>query len=194
MNDRINQVISKSILSNKPCKKLLEHDGITTNNLLLRNPLSPVILNCKNVKGLKEINKEIGNSFNLIKNLDEYQYIICNYIPQLKDTNIFKIKFQKIRILISLYFEKLTTVILDKNMITSIIKDWNRIGNAILVETSELIFQFREYSNKDNDDLQLGKSNDLTIDLSIDHFKNFQFNEEEINEILFKIYSIKKDN
>ena len=45
-----------------------------------------------------------GLALTLVKNFDEYQYIICNYVPQLSDNNIYKIKFQKVRILVFLFY------------------------------------------------------------------------------------------
>ena len=140
---------------------------------------------------LKEKISGLGNSITIIKNLDEYQFLICKYIPILSDQNIFKFKFQKVRVLIFLFISKFTiTLIENKTQSSSMLYDLNKSGNGILKETSELIQLFR--STLTIEKLNIDKSRNLEdqINLQNDYFIDFDHNESEVNKILFSIYGI----
>ena len=178
-------------MSSKPCKKVLEYDGIVSNRLVIREQSGKLMLNCKNVPALKEKISGLGNSITIIKNLDEYQFLICKYIPILSDQNIFKFKFQKVRLLIFLFISKFTiTLIENKTQSSSMLYDLNKSGNGILKETSELIQLFR--STLTIEKLNIDKSRNLEdqINLQNDYFIDFDHNESEVNKILFSIYGI----
>ena len=186
-----NLFVSKIILSSKPCKKVLEYDGIGSNRLVVRDDSGKLMLSCKNVPVLKEKINGLGNSITIIKNLDEYQFLICKYIPILSDQNIFKFKFQKVRLLIFLFISKFTiTLIENKTQSSSMLYDLNKSGNGILKETSELIQLFR--STLTIEKLNIDKSRNLEdqINLQNDYFIDFDHNESEVNKILFSIYGI----
>lgn len=185
---------SQIILSTGPCDRLLEYDGITSNRLVLREHTGKLILSCKNVPTLKEKICGLGNSITIIKNLDEYQYLICKYIPNLSNKSIFKFKFQKIRLLIFLFIHKFTKTLVQKNhQISDILDRLNKSGNNILKETSELIQVYREASNTKGFDIDKSKDIESQINLNNDHFVYFDHTESEINKILFRIYSLDPD-
>ena len=124
-------------------------DGISSNNLLLKDQTGKVLLNCKNVNVLKGKIDGVGVSFAITKNLDEYQFLICKYIPALPDHNVFKLKFQKMRLLITMFINKMVDVLLQSRINSKALADLNKHGNAILLEVSELTHEFRE---RDKDD------------------------------------------
>ena len=95
LTESMHSFISKSVISSTTCKKYLASDGISSNNLLLKDQTGKVLLNCKNVNVLKGKIDGIGVSFAITKNLDEYQFLICKYIPALPDHDIVQDKISK---------------------------------------------------------------------------------------------------
>jgi hypothetical protein len=159
--------------------------------LVLREQTGKLMLNCKNVPALKEKISGLGISITIIKNLDEYQFLICKYIPNLSDQNIFKFKFQKIRLLIFLFVSKFTiTLIENRDQSSTKLHDLNKSGNGILKETSELIQLFRSTSTNEKIDIDKSKNFEDQINLQHDYFIDFDHNESEVNKILFSIYGI----
>ena len=189
MSQSIRLLISNIILSSEPCKKLLEYDGIGSNRLVLREQTGKLMLNCKNVPALKEKIRGLGISITIIKNLDEYQFLICKFIPNLSDQNIFKFKFQKIRLLIFLFAHEFTNILIEnKGQSSNSLVDLNKSGNGILQETSELIQVFRGTQVTDRVNIESSKNIEDQINLKMDHFFHFGHTESEINNILFTIY------
>jgi hypothetical protein len=152
------------------------------------------MLNCKNVPALKEKIEGLGISITIIKNLDEYQFLICKYIPDLSDQNIFKFKFQKMRLLIFLFISKFTlTLIENRDQSSKILHDLNKSGNGILKEISELIQLFRNTSTIEKLNFDKSKNLEDQINLQKDYFIDFDHNENEVNKILFSIYGINQE-
>ena len=180
--------ISKSVISSTTCKKFLASDGISTNNLLLKDQSGKVLLNCKNVNALKGKIDGIGVSFAITKNLDEYQFLICKYIPTLPDHDVFKLKFQKMRLLITMFINKMVHVLLQPKINSKVLADLNKHGNAILLEVSELTHEFRERDKGDSVKYILNKKNMDMINLKMDYFMQFDATETQINGILLSIY------
>ena len=138
------------VLFTASCKKFLASDGISSSNLLLKDQSGKVLLNCKNVNALKSKIDGIGVSFAITKNLDEYQFLLCNYIPTLPDHDIFKIKFQKMRLLIMMFINKMVNELLQPKINSTVLADLNKHGNAILLEVSELTHEYRERDKSDS--------------------------------------------
>ena len=180
--------ISKSVISSAICKKYLASDGISTNNLLLKDQTGKVLLNCKNVSVIKGKISGIGISFAITKNLDEYQFLISKYIPALPDHDIFKLKFQKMRLLISMFIHKMVDVLLQPKIDSETLVDLNKHGNAILLEVSELTHEFRETDKDDRVKYILNKEDMDLINLKMDYFVQFGATEIQINSILLSIY------
>ncbi len=180
--------ISKSVISSTTCKKFLASDGISTNNLLLKDQSGKVLLNCKNVNALKGKIDGIGVSFAITKNLDEYQFLICKYIPTLPDHDVFKLKFQKMRLLITMFINKMVHVLLQPKINSKVLADLNKHGNAILLEVSDLTHEFRERDKGDSVKYILNKKNMDMINLKMDYFMQFDATETQINGILLSIY------
>ncbi|HEY0579732.1 MAG TPA: hypothetical protein VGC75_03395 [Candidatus Nitrosocosmicus sp.] len=196
MNSLINDVISNVVLSSKTCCKFLENDGISTRVFLLKSFDNKKLINYKDVKILRNKIPSVGLAITIVKNFDEYQYILCDYVPKLNDNNFYKIKFQKIRILIFLFFKSLSTF-LTENMDNNILIEWIREANFLLMETSQIILDYRE-TLRNSDGKSTITNSTITIDtlpkndkLKRDYFNYFGTNEEKIDEILYSIYGIK---
>ncbi|GKS60879.1 hypothetical protein YTPLAS21_03370 [Candidatus Nitrosocosmicus sp.] len=182
-------------MSSKPCKKVLEYDGIGSNRLVIREQSGKLMLNCKNVPALKEKISGLGVSITIIKNLDEYQFLICKYIPNLSDQNIFKFKFQKIRLLIFLFIDKFTINLLENSdLLSNKLNDLNKAGNGILKETSELLQLFRGIATSEGFNIDRTKNLENQINLQKDYFVNFELDESKVNKILFSVYGINMED
>ena len=188
LTESMHSFISKSVISSTTCKKYLASDGISSNNLLLKDQTGKVLLNCKNVNVLKGKIDGIGVSFAITKNLDEYQFLICKYIPALPDHDMFKLKFQKMRLLITMFINKMVDVLLQSKINSKALADLNKHGNAILLEVSELTHEFRERDQDDRVKYLLNEENMDMLNLKMDYFIQFGATEIQINRILLSIY------
>lgn len=193
LTESMHSFISKSVISPASCKKFLASDGISSNNLLLKDQTGKVLLNCKNVNTLKSKIDGIGISFAITKNLDEYQFLLCKYIPVLADHDVFKLKFQKMRLLITMFINKLVDVLLQTNIRAKDLVDLNKHGNAILLEVSELTHEYRERDKDDTVKYIFNQKNMDTINLKMDYFIKFNTTEIQINKILLSIYGYETD-
>src|SRR5215213_5836436 len=192
MNVLINDVISNIVLSPKPCSRLLENDGISTRFFLLRDfDNKKKLIYFKDVTVLRSNVPKAGLAITIVKNFDEYQHIICNYVPKLNDNNFYKIKFQKIRILIYLFFHSISKILTDAND-QNVLDDWIKESNSLLKETSELILDYRESSNNGNNNSveSLDKILIQKVKLKQDYFNYFNISEEKIDRTLYSIYGI----
>ena len=190
MTNMINEIISNIVLYSKNCSKLLEFDGISSRVFLLKGFNNKKLIYIKDVKILRNTIPSAGLALTLIKNLDEYQFIICNYVPRLNDDNIFKIKFQKIRILVFLFFYRLSQMLIEKK-ISENLQIWIKEANSLLVEVSQLILEFREYLQNSavynsNSDLSLINN----VKLKKEYFSFFNLDEKTIDKEIFSIYGI----
>jgi hypothetical protein len=188
LTQSMHSLISKSVISSTSCKKFLASDGISTNSLLLKDQSGKVLLNCKNVNAIKGKIDGIGVSFAITKNLDEYQFLICKFIPVLSDHDVFKLKFQKIRLLIILFINKMVDVLLQPKVNSKVLADLNKHGNAILLEVSELTHEFRERDKDGSINYSFNNKNTDKINLKMDYFVQFDTTEIQINRILLSIY------
>ena len=192
MNFLINDVITNVVLSSKPCYRFLENDGISTRFFLLRDfDNKKKLIYFKDVMALRNNVPKAGIAITIVKNFDEYQHIICSYVPKLNDNNFYKIKFQKIRILIYLFFHSVSKILTDDND-QNVLDDWIKESNSLLKETSELILDYRESSNNGNNYgvESLNKSLIQKVKLKQDYFNYFNMSEEKIDRTLFSIYGI----
>lgn len=188
LTESMHSLVSKSVISSTTCKKFLDSDGISSNNLLLKDQSGKVLLNCKNVNALKGKIDGIGVSFAITKNLDEYQFLICKYIPTLPDHDVFKLKFQKMRLLIILFINKMVDLLLQPKINSKVLAELNKHGNAILLEVSELTHEYRERDKDDSVTYSFNNKNTDKINLKMDYFIQFDATEIQINRILLSIY------
>lgn len=191
LSSQLSILISHILSNSKLCKKQLEFDGISSNRFILRNQSGKLLLSIKNVPTLKDKIPGLGNSITIVKNFDEYQYLLCSQVPTLNDNSVWKFKFQKIRILIYLYIDKLTRLVVDDQppkLRCTALDTLNKTGNGILLETSEIIQLFRETLPADIPILDIKKDLNIQISLKKDHFAIFQMNEKDVDTILLSYY------
>lgn len=189
--DMINEIISNVLLYSKNCSKFLEYDGISSKIFLLKGFDNKKLIYVKDIKMLRNKFPSFGLILTLVKNFDEYQYIICNYVPQLNDDNVYKIKFQKIRILVFLFFYRLSQILLEKKILKNL-DAWIKEANSLLLEMSQLILEFREYLQKtpaavDKANLEMDAKN---VKLKKDYYGFFTLVEEVIDKEICSIYGI----
>jgi hypothetical protein len=194
MNSLIDDVISNVVLSSKTCNRYLESDGISSRVFLLKSFDNKKLINYKDVKILRNKIPSVGVAITIVKNFDEYQYILCDYVPKLNDNNFYKIKFQKIRILIFLFFKSLSTFLIE-NADNNILTEWIREANSLLMETSQIILDYRE-TLRNGDDKSTSSATAINTlhkndKLKRDYFNYFGSSEEKIDELLYSIYGIK---
>ncbi|MBA3978028.1 MAG: hypothetical protein H0X50_07555 [Nitrosopumilus sp.] len=187
-NSLINSIISNVVLSSKPCSKLLESDGISSKIFILRDYDNKKLVSFKDVRPMRNNVPELGKAINITKNLDEYLYIICNYVPNINDNNFFKIKFQKIRILIHLFFNGFSKII-SEYINPDSLNEWTRESNLLLMETSDLVLEYRD-SLKDERDIQPIGDFDQQVKLKRDYFNYFGMKEDNLDTALYSIYGI----
>src|SRR5919107_1610239 len=145
----LNEVISNVLMYSQGCSKFLEYDGISSRIFSLKGFDNVKLIYFKDVKILKSKVPTAGLALTLVKNFDEYQYIICNYVPQLSDNDIYKIKFQKVRILIFLFFYTLSKI-MRESIETNVLENWIKEANSFLIEISQIILDYRESLKKNN--------------------------------------------
>lgn len=188
INSLTNSIISNVVLSSKPCSKLLESDGISSKTFTLRNFDNSKLISLKDVRTLKNNVPKLGTAINIVKNLDEYLYIICNYVPNINDSNFFKIKFQKIRVLIHLLFNRLSKI-LSETIDPDGLNEWVGESNALLVETSDLVLEYRN-SLKNEKNSGSAENLEQKVKLNRDYFIYFGMKEESMDVALYSIYGV----
>ncbi len=193
MKISLNDVVSNVVLSSKSCSRYLENDGISTRLLLLKGFDNKKLISYTDVKKLKNVIPSAGLALTIVKNFDEYQYIICNYVPKLKDNNFFKIKFQKIRILVFLFFYDLSSIFAETQD-PQILERWIKESNKLLMETSQIILDYREalkdenFKSNFNSHIIVNKNDKLKQD----YFAYFNTDENKVDRILYSIYGIEQ--
>lgn len=188
INRLANSIISNVVLSSKPCSKLLENDGISSKAFTLRSFDGRKLIGLKDVRTLKKSVPRLGTAINIVKNLDEYLYIVCNYVPNINDSNFFKIKFQKIRVLIHLLFSSLSKI-LSETTNPDDLNDWIGESNSLLVETSDLVLEYRD-SLKNEKNGESAENFEQKVKLNRDYFSYFGMKEESMDVALYTIYGI----
>jgi hypothetical protein len=176
------------VLSSKPCSKLLESDGISSKVFTLRSFDNGKSISLKDVRTLKTSVPQLGTAINIVKNLDEYLYIVCNYVPNINDVNFFKIKFQKIRVLTHLLFYRLSKILSDAIDLDGL-NEWIGESNPLLVETSDLVLEYRD-SLKNEKNIESTENFEQKVKLNRDYFSYFGMKEESMDVALYSIYGI----
>jgi hypothetical protein len=168
----LNTIVSRLLLGSN-CNKLLAGDGITSSHLNIEGMhgiFDPVSIDVRQVR--KDISA-IGETSSTAKNLDEYQFLICSFVPSLPDSNLSKLLLQKYRIAIIASFAKLSTIL--KEIRPDTLAQWNKHAKLLLEETSDAYVK-----SKSNSKLQ------LTIHKEV--FAFFGVPEDTIDAALKAIY------
>lgn len=118
-------------LSAAGCRKFLASDGITSPNFELLPLVGVFEGKSIDARAARKSLPALGETFSIAKNLDEYQRMICLFIPSLVDRDPVKAQLQKYRIGIIAAFARLASFIEDGNIL-----EWNRHAKMILEEAS----------------------------------------------------------
>jgi hypothetical protein len=168
-------IINKYIIADIKCHKLVANDGITTQDLII-DKVEGLFEGIRvNIKSGRRLLPSIGISSGIVKNLDQYQYIVCSEIRSIPDANPYKNELQKYRIAIIASFAKLVPILqsrFDKDL-----KKWNYFAQILLTQISELLVKERTNQNK------YEKSNSDSAP-----FDYFDVPEKEVDNILQSIY------
>lgn len=164
--------ILKYVLNNFHNRRILIENGIDTRRLVIAKLDSIFEKSLVEILDIKKINPEIGKTSSLIKNLDEYQYIFGNLIPEMDDKNRFKMDMQKSRVYI---FYAMTVIInyFKKNQFEKI-DAWNTNVNN-LEKISEFYVDYR--------------NNDLDKKINFDDISNYlDIDDDFINKTIEQYY------
>lgn len=122
-----------AVMSQARCKKFLAGDGITTLEFAVSAFPGAFEELSVDARAAKKRSPAFGDAFSVAKNLDEYQYKICELVPSLADSPV-KTLLQKYRIAIASAFAKLVSVIRhDQNSL----QVWTAHARLVLVEASD---------------------------------------------------------
>ncbi len=90
--------------------------------------------------------------------------------------------------MIHLFFNGLSKIISDDFNPASL-NEWIRESNALLIETSDLVLEYRDYLKGEKDILSIGDFNQK-VKLKQDYFNYFDTKEENMDNKLYSIYGI----
>ncbi|HZI70124.1 MAG TPA: hypothetical protein VFD60_03080 [Nitrososphaeraceae archaeon] len=168
-------IVNKYIIADIKCHKLVSKDGITTQDLVI-DKVGGLFEGIQvNTKTERSSLPSIGISLGIMKNLDQYQYIVCSEIRSIPDANPYKNELQKYRIAIIASFAKLVPILQSRS--DKDLKNWNYFAQILLTQISELLVKERTNPNK------YGKS-----DSDSAPFDYFDVPEKEVDNILQSIY------
>ena len=170
-------IINKYVINDIKCHKLLSKNGITTQDLIIDKVEGLFEGIWVNIKSQRSLLPSISSASSIVKNLDEYQYIVCSEIRSIPDTSPYKKELQKYRITIIASFAKLIPIL--RSRFDEDLKKWNYFAQILLTQISEMLVKARLNQNK------YDKSNS---DLMKSMFDYFDVPEKEVDSILQSIY------
>ncbi|GEM_PF-491032 len=130
----VNLIVNRH-LSMSGCQRMLSSDGITSSVLAIRGIAGVFEGISLDMRSARKQNVSFGECASTAKNLDEYQFRICTYVPLVADTNPSKIQLQKYRIAIISAFAKLSSILVTGK--TQSLAEWNSIAKMLLVDASD---------------------------------------------------------
>ena len=171
-------IINKYIINDVKCHKLLSKDGIRTQDLIIDKVEGLFEGIWINTKSQRVILPSIGNAAGIMRNLDEYQYIVCSEIRFISDINSYKKELQKYRITIIASFAKVIPILQSRS--DEDLKKWNYFAQILLTQISETRVKSKLNSTKYND-----KTNNNLMRSMFDYFN---MPEKELDDILQRVY------
>ena len=174
----INAIIAGPI-SNPRCEKLLARDGILTPDLSIKRLYGIFDEISIVVKTAKTTLPCIGETASIAKNLDEYQYRICQQVPSMPDSDPLKIELQKYRIVTITAFAKLVPLLIEGNL--EKLKKWNIHAKKLLVDVSAV--NIKSKSRVNSDSMQNGE-------MTMESFAVFGIAEYQLESALRMMYGI----
>ncbi len=166
--------IIQYVLSNYRNKRFIVEDGINTSRLIIDKINGIFEKNIFEPSDIKKINPNFAKTISIIKNLDEYQYLLGQAIPELDDNNLFKLDLLKSRIYI-FYVTSIIVYYLKNSQFEKIV-EWNQYANTLLEKISDFYVDFT--------------NNDLNRKLDFGNIsKHFCIDEDFINNTLNSCYN-----
>jgi hypothetical protein len=168
------KIIQKYIINDAKCCKFMSKDGITTQELAIEKVdgiFDSIQIDVRPESTLPLIVRACG----ILKNLDDYQYIVCSEVRGIPDSNPYKKILQKYRVTIVAAFARFIMIIHSKIM--TVLQEWIHFARLLLEVLSDTLAKARL-----NTDFKL--SNEPT-ELMFDYFG---IPEKEMDELLEKIY------
>jgi len=152
----------------------MSKDGITTQELVLEKLegiFEPLQVDMKGDTSHQAIHKACG----ILKNLDDYQYILCLEVRSIADSNPYKMILQKYRVTIVSAFAKF--VVLVRSNMTAVLQDWSLNAQLLLEGISDTLPKAR----LNMDIKQINEPPDMMFDY-------FDMPKREVDDLLESIY------
>ncbi len=134
------RIIERYIINDVKCCKLLSEDGITTRGLAIEG-VEGIFEGLRIDASRETIPPIFRRACGILKNLDDYQYIVCSEIRSFPDSNPYKKILQKYRVTIVAAFAKFILVIRSR-MITAL-RDWTNFAQHLLTSISDILANAR---------------------------------------------------
>lgn len=170
-------VIKKYFEEGEDCKRYIIDDGISTKRFSIKKnnriweDLSIMI------QEHYEKHKFLKKSLSLMKNIDDYQFLICKELPDIPDTEKYKLELQKYRIILILLFKEFIEIL--KSQRADKVENWNNYTKNVIQIVSEIWIKKNKYTSKPK-----GKDN-LTYEM---------VNENRIEAELKRVYEIEDED
>lgn len=169
-------IIDRYVINDVKCCKLLFKDGITTQELVIEKVEGIIKGVWIDVRVQKPLVPGLGSACGILKNLDQYQYIVCSEIRSIPDSNPYKKDLQKYRITIIAAFAKFVMIIHSRAEI--VLREWIRFAQLLLEFISDTLARARlghSYVESNNNS-------------SSSMFDYFGIPEKEVEYLLQEIY------
>src|SRR5919197_6257557 len=177
MSQLYNLIISKYIINDPKCHKLLSSNGITSRHLVIEKASGLFEGIRVDIKSEASTLPNIVKASGIAKNLDQYQYIVCSEVRDISDTNLYKKELQKYRIAIIASFAKLISILLSRS--DKDLQKWNNFAQILLTQISEILVKVR---------LKQYKHDNINKDLLKSTFDYFDLPESDVDRTLQSIY------
>ena len=177
MSQLYNLIISKYIINDPKCHKLLSSNGITSRHLVIEKASGLFEGIRVDIKSEASTLPNIVKASGIAKNLDEYQYIVCSEVRDIPDTNPYKKELQKYGIAIIASIAKLVSILLSR--CDEDLQSWSYFAQILLTQISDILLNVR---------LKQDKLDNINKDLSESTFGYFGLPESDVDRILESIY------
>lgn len=169
-------IIDRYVINDVKCCKLLSKDGITTQELVIEKVEGIIKGIWIDARVQVPLVPGLGSACGILKNLDQYQYIVCSEIRSFPDSNPYKKDLQKYRITIIAAFAKFAMIIDSRADI--VIREWIRFAQLLLELISDALVKAR----LGND---YARSSNISSSSMFDYFS---IPEREVEYLLQEIY------
>ncbi|HEY7571094.1 MAG TPA: hypothetical protein VH796_06980 [Nitrososphaeraceae archaeon] len=168
------RIIDRYVLNDVKCCKFLTEDGITTSRLAIES-VEGIFEGFRIDTSRETIPPIFRRACGILKNLDDYQYIVCSEIRSIPDSNRYKKILQKYRVTIVAAFVKFILTIHSRVIVA--LHDWTHFAQQLLTGISNTLANARINSTTLSNNDQIGSM-----------FDYFGMSSNEVDELLDAIY------